>query len=57
MPQTINEFFECAQIDMQVDQSKDSLGNFVERYINLFISEIKFFVETYSDEIKQRLVR
>jgi len=42
---------------MQVDQSKDMLGNFVERFLGLFLSEIKFFVETYSDEIRQRIVR
>lgn len=42
---------------MQGKLTKDCLGGFVERYVLLFVTEIKHFVETYSEEIKYRIQR
>ena len=55
LPQTAQEFFDSTLIDMQVDQTKDRLGSFVERYIPLFVGEIKYFINTYADELKYRI--
>jgi len=39
------------------ESTKDSLGGFVERFIPLFIAEIKFFIETNSEEMKSRVLQ
>jgi len=40
---------------MRGDVTKDCLGGFVERYVPLFITEIKHYAESNSDEMKNRL--
>lgn len=42
---------------MRGDQTKDCLGGFVERYIPLFIAEIKHYSLTNADEMKARLLQ
>ena len=42
---------------MQGQKTKDCLGGFVERYIALFVEEIKYFIESNSDELKSRIQR
>lgn len=44
-------------IDMKGDVTKDCLGGFVERYVPLFVSEVKHYSNLYSDEMKSRLYR
>lgn len=55
LPRNSQEFFDSTLIDMQVDLTKDSMGKFVERYIHLFIAEVKFYIDTYSDEMRYRI--
>ena len=42
---------------MHGEKTKDCLGGFVERYIALFVEEIKYFIESNSDELKSRIQR
>lgn len=44
-------------IDMKGDLTKECLGGFVERYVPLFVSEVKHYSNLYAEEMKSRLYR
>jgi len=57
MPISPKALFSCHLIDMKGDVTKDCLGGFVERYIPLFVSEVKHYSELYKEEMKSRLYK
>lgn len=58
LPISDQEFFECNIIDMQGAVTRDCLGGFVERFVPLFIEEIRFLINNhYPGELKNRVLK
>lgn len=51
LPLNSIDFFECSQVNLKGELTGDRLGYFFERFLPLFIEEIKYFIKIYHHEL------